>query len=165
MVLTVKPPDGKIQLLQDRIFSSSPSRDRLSSASSCSVSARSFRKKLGRNLHRRIGAGARRRLPGEISRRTRSARSNHQPDQRRILDEASLCFGADRFRPTCFRSRFAKFNRSRSTGFRIRLAPQGVTGVAYFEADYLDPARNPPLEIDWQPVIPISRRRAAGSPS
>jgi phospholipid/cholesterol/gamma-HCH transport system substrate-binding protein/paraquat-inducible protein B len=39
-------------------------------------------------------------------------------------------------------------------GFRIRLAPQGLTGVAYLEADYLDPERNPPLEIDWQPYYP-----------
>jgi phospholipid/cholesterol/gamma-HCH transport system substrate-binding protein len=39
-------------------------------------------------------------------------------------------------------------------GFRIRLAPQGLTGVAYLEADYLDPERNPPLEIDWEPYYP-----------
>lgn len=39
-------------------------------------------------------------------------------------------------------------------GFRIRLAPQGLTGVAYLEADYLDPERNPPLAIDWQPAYP-----------
>jgi phospholipid/cholesterol/gamma-HCH transport system substrate-binding protein/paraquat-inducible protein B len=29
-----------------------------------------------------------------------------------------------------------------------------LTGVAYLEADYLDPERNPPLEIDWQPYYP-----------
>lgn len=39
-------------------------------------------------------------------------------------------------------------------GLRVRLASQGVTGAAYLEADYQDPARNPPLEIDWQPVYP-----------
>jgi phospholipid/cholesterol/gamma-HCH transport system substrate-binding protein/paraquat-inducible protein B len=39
-------------------------------------------------------------------------------------------------------------------GFRVRLAPQGLTGVAYLETDYLDPERNPPLEIDWQPYYP-----------
>src|SRR6266581_5742914 len=39
-------------------------------------------------------------------------------------------------------------------GFRIRIAPQGLTGVAYLEADYLDPERNPPLEIDWRPDYP-----------
>ena len=39
-------------------------------------------------------------------------------------------------------------------GFRVRLAAQGLTGVAYLETDYLDPERNPPLEIDWQPYYP-----------
>jgi phospholipid/cholesterol/gamma-HCH transport system substrate-binding protein len=37
-----------------------------------------------------------------------------------------------------------------------------LTGVAYLEADYLDPERNPPLEIDWQPrypYIPSARSR------
>jgi phospholipid/cholesterol/gamma-HCH transport system substrate-binding protein/paraquat-inducible protein B len=47
-------------------------------------------------------------------------------------------------------------------GFRIRIAPQGLTGVAYLEADYLDPERNPSLQIDWQPdypYIPSARSR------
>jgi phospholipid/cholesterol/gamma-HCH transport system substrate-binding protein/paraquat-inducible protein B len=39
-------------------------------------------------------------------------------------------------------------------GLRVRLAPQGLTGQAYLEADYLDPAQNPPLEIDWRPYYP-----------
>ena len=39
-------------------------------------------------------------------------------------------------------------------GLRLRLAAQGLTGTAYLEADYLDPARHPPLEIDWQPSYP-----------
>jgi phospholipid/cholesterol/gamma-HCH transport system substrate-binding protein/paraquat-inducible protein B len=39
-------------------------------------------------------------------------------------------------------------------GLRVRLAPQGFTGVAYLEADYLDPARYPPLVIDWEPAYP-----------
>ncbi len=39
-------------------------------------------------------------------------------------------------------------------GLRLRLAAQGLTGVAYIEADYADPQRNPPLEIDWQPIYP-----------
>lgn len=52
--------------------------------------------------------------------------------------------------------------RELDRGFRIRLAPQGLTGVAYLEADYLDPERNPPLEIDWRPAhpyIPSTRSR------
>jgi phospholipid/cholesterol/gamma-HCH transport system substrate-binding protein/paraquat-inducible protein B len=39
-------------------------------------------------------------------------------------------------------------------GLRVRLAAQGLTGTAYLEADYLDPARHPPLEIDWEPFYP-----------
>ena len=47
-------------------------------------------------------------------------------------------------------------------GLRLRLAAQGLTGVAYLEADYADPQRNPPLEIDWQPrhpYVPSTRSR------
>jgi phospholipid/cholesterol/gamma-HCH transport system substrate-binding protein len=47
-------------------------------------------------------------------------------------------------------------------GFRVRLAAQGLTGIAYLEADYLSPERNPPLEIDWKPkypYIPSARSR------
>ena len=36
-------------------------------------------------------------------------------------------------------------------GLRIRLAPQGITGTSYLEVDYLDPAGNAPLPIDWVP--------------
>jgi phospholipid/cholesterol/gamma-HCH transport system substrate-binding protein len=39
-------------------------------------------------------------------------------------------------------------------GLRVRLAAQGLTGTAYLEADYLDPSRNPPLTIDWEPAYP-----------
>jgi phospholipid/cholesterol/gamma-HCH transport system substrate-binding protein/paraquat-inducible protein B len=46
------------------------------------------------------------------------------------------------------------FNAEIEKGLRVRLAPQGLTGVAYLEADYLDPARYPPLVIDWQPMHP-----------
>ncbi len=46
------------------------------------------------------------------------------------------------------------FQSEIAKGLRVRLAAQGLTGTAYIEADYVDPARNPPLEIDWQPVYP-----------
>jgi len=36
-------------------------------------------------------------------------------------------------------------------GLRIKVAPQGVTGTAYLEMTYVDPAKNPPLPIDWKP--------------
>lgn len=45
-------------------------------------------------------------------------------------------------------------NREIKTGLRLRLASQGLTGVAYLEADYQDPERFPPLSIDWQPEYP-----------
>jgi phospholipid/cholesterol/gamma-HCH transport system substrate-binding protein len=47
-----------------------------------------------------------------------------------------------------------RFAAELEKGLRVRLAPQGLTGVAYLEADYLDPARYPPLAIDWQPAYP-----------
>ncbi len=46
------------------------------------------------------------------------------------------------------------FQAEITKGLRVRLAAQGLTGTAYIEADYLDPARNPPLEIDWKPIYP-----------
>jgi phospholipid/cholesterol/gamma-HCH transport system substrate-binding protein len=52
--------------------------------------------------------------------------------------------------------------RELDRGFRIRMAAQGLTGVAYLEADYLNPERNPPLRIDWRPrypYIPSTRSR------
>ncbi len=36
-------------------------------------------------------------------------------------------------------------------GLRVRLASQGITGVAYLEADYVDPEKYPPREITWEP--------------
>src|SRR5262249_49441993 len=39
-------------------------------------------------------------------------------------------------------------------GLRARLTSQGVTGTSYVEIDYLDPARYPPLPIDWNPEHP-----------
>jgi phospholipid/cholesterol/gamma-HCH transport system substrate-binding protein len=39
-------------------------------------------------------------------------------------------------------------------GLRTRLTTQGVTGIAYIEVDYLDPAKYPPLPIDWVPEYP-----------
>ncbi|HEX5605988.1 MAG TPA: MlaD family protein [Candidatus Binatia bacterium] len=52
--------------------------------------------------------------------------------------------------------------RELARGFRVRMAAQGLTGVAYLEADYLNPERNPPLRIDWKPdypYIPSTRSR------
>jgi phospholipid/cholesterol/gamma-HCH transport system substrate-binding protein len=54
------------------------------------------------------------------------------------------------------------FKAELQKGLRVRLAPQGLTGQAYLEADYLDPSQNPPLVVDWQPsyaYIPSARSR------
>ena len=45
-------------------------------------------------------------------------------------------------------------------GLRIRLASQGLTGTNYLEIDYIDPASNTPLPIDWTPehfYVPSAR--------
>jgi paraquat-inducible protein B len=45
-------------------------------------------------------------------------------------------------------------------GLRVQMAAQGLTGTYYLELDYVDPRRNPPLPIDWQPAhlyIPSAR--------
>ncbi|NQU43645.1 MCE family protein [bacterium] len=36
-------------------------------------------------------------------------------------------------------------------GLRMRMSAQGLTGSSYLEMDYMDPERNPPLEINWNP--------------
>ena len=36
-------------------------------------------------------------------------------------------------------------------GLRIRLTQQGITGVAFLQADFLDPEQYPPLKIIWEP--------------
>jgi phospholipid/cholesterol/gamma-HCH transport system substrate-binding protein/paraquat-inducible protein B len=38
-----------------------------------------------------------------------------------------------------------------AAGLRVRLASQGVTGLVYLEADYLDPKESPALEVPWKP--------------
>ena len=39
------------------------------------------------------------------------------------------------------------------SGLRVRLASQGVTGVVYLEADYLDPKEYPVMEVPWKPQL------------
>lgn len=38
-------------------------------------------------------------------------------------------------------------------GMRLRLASQGITGAAYLEGDFLDPEKNPPMKIVWEPRL------------
>jgi phospholipid/cholesterol/gamma-HCH transport system substrate-binding protein len=49
-------------------------------------------------------------------------------------------------------------------GLRVRIASQGITGVSYMEADYLDPERNPVFKPEWRPefiYIPSAGSTAA----
>ncbi|MFH1137845.1 MAG: MlaD family protein [Pseudomonadota bacterium] len=45
-------------------------------------------------------------------------------------------------------------DQERVRGLRVRLSTMGLTGAAYVEADYLDPARNPSLSLDFKPEYP-----------
>jgi phospholipid/cholesterol/gamma-HCH transport system substrate-binding protein/paraquat-inducible protein B len=36
-------------------------------------------------------------------------------------------------------------------GLRVRLASQGITGVAFIEADFFDPEKHPPMTVAWRP--------------
>ena len=39
-------------------------------------------------------------------------------------------------------------------GLRARIAPQGLTGQSYLELDFMDPARDPPVQLGWTPRDP-----------
>lgn len=42
-----------------------------------------------------------------------------------------------------------------TAGLRVRLAAQGITGLAYLELDYVDPARFPVAPAPWSPQQPV----------
>jgi phospholipid/cholesterol/gamma-HCH transport system substrate-binding protein len=44
--------------------------------------------------------------------------------------------------------------RAVESGFRLRLASQGITGVLYVESEFVDPERYPPIRIVWTPKTP-----------
>lgn len=50
-----------------------------------------------------------------------------------------------------------ELNQMVQGGLRIRMSSQGITGVLYLEADFVDPTRFVPLTVPWEPrftVIP-----------
>jgi paraquat-inducible protein B len=49
------------------------------------------------------------------------------------------------------KARIEGFKEMISQGLRLQLASQGITGVAFLNAVYLDPKRYPPLEHEWKP--------------
>jgi paraquat-inducible protein B len=50
--------------------------------------------------------------------------------------------------------RLKGYQRMVKDGLRLQLASQGITGVAFLNAVYLDPNRYPPLEYEWKPEYP-----------
>jgi hypothetical protein len=45
----------------------------------------------------------------------------------------------------------AMLRRQVSLGLRFKLSYQGITGLSFIEADYVDPQRNPELQVPWIP--------------
>lgn len=43
------------------------------------------------------------------------------------------------------------FDRMVERGLRFQLSYLGITGLAYLEADYLDPDENPKIDVKWKP--------------
>jgi phospholipid/cholesterol/gamma-HCH transport system substrate-binding protein len=76
----------------------------------------------------------------------------YQTRRRYVLVRAGLT--STIFQDALADPRVPAFATEIAKGLRVRLAAQGLTGTAYLEADYLDPARHPPLEIDWEPAYP-----------
>jgi len=45
--------------------------------------------------------------------------------------------------------------RAIEAGLRVRLAAQGITGLAYLELDFVDPGRFPVPPVTWTPDLPV----------
>ncbi|HEX9878645.1 MAG TPA: MlaD family protein [Candidatus Binatia bacterium] len=76
----------------------------------------------------------------------------YQNASRLVLVRVSLF--PDVFRSPAPAALHQNLEKNIEDGLRVRLASQGVTGTAYIEADFLDPKRNPPLQMDWTPEYP-----------
>jgi phospholipid/cholesterol/gamma-HCH transport system substrate-binding protein/paraquat-inducible protein B len=48
-------------------------------------------------------------------------------------------------------ARLQRLNNLIERGLRLRLSTQGITGVSFIQADFLDPEIHPPMEIFWTP--------------
>lgn len=46
------------------------------------------------------------------------------------------------------------FGEMVDAGLRMRMASQGITGIVYLEADFVDPSRFPPQKPPWDPRFP-----------
>jgi ABC-type transporter Mla subunit MlaD len=47
-----------------------------------------------------------------------------------------------------------KFKRTIERGLRAQLTTAGLMGSAYVEISFADPARNPPMALEWEPELP-----------
>ena len=43
------------------------------------------------------------------------------------------------------------FNHEVASGLRVKITPQGLTGISYLELNYFDPNAYPPPKLKWQP--------------
>ena len=78
--------------------------------------------------------------------------NEYSTDKRYVLVRFAL--DRDAFRLKAERMDRELLQKEIDKGLRVRTAAKGVTGTAFLEADYLDPARNPTLPIDWTPKYP-----------
>lgn len=44
------------------------------------------------------------------------------------------------------------FEHETASGLRVKIAPQGLTGMSYLELNYFDPNTNPPPKLQWKPT-------------
>jgi paraquat-inducible protein B len=80
------------------------------------------------------------------------------PDAQRVLGNDAFTLVVVRFE--VFTERFiqrgeGEIARLVQGGLRVRMASQGITGVLYLEADFLDPRRFPPIAVPWEPRFPV----------
>lgn len=61
------------------------------------------------------------------------------------LDKSSLSIADDEFED--------EVDEQIERGLRLRLVPQGITGLSFVEADLFPDSTKPPLEIDWEPDV------------
>jgi paraquat-inducible protein B len=106
-----------------------------------------------------VGAGVRfRGVPiGRVTEIAMAAAEYPAADVSRLMRDDAFTFVVVRFE--VFADRVATreqgdFRRMIEGGLRVRMASQGITGVLYLEADFLDARRFPPLAVPWTPRYP-----------
>lgn len=106
-----------------------------------------------------VGAAVRfRGVPiGRVTEIVMAAAEYPAADIARVMGDSAFTFVIVRFEVFTDRvvtREAADFQAMVQGGLRVRLAGQGITGVLYLEADFLDPRRFPPLAVPWTPSVP-----------